>query len=89
MSDLNEFTLHFVFSFHFAGYFAFINTNSPRVQGDKARLLSPVYPDTLAECAQIWYHMYGSGIGTFNVFTYDLISEQYSDILFTKTGKSC
>ncbi|XP_072014819.1 MAM and LDL-receptor class A domain-containing protein 2-like [Amphiura filiformis] len=68
------------------GYFAYIETDTPQVQGDKARLLSPVYPDTTAECVQIWYHMFGTGIGTFNVFTYDTLTETYSDILYTRSG---
>ena len=44
------------------GYYAFIETSSPRVKGDYAYLIS----ETLSRddrCLSFWYHMYGDHIG--------------------------
>ena len=52
------------------GYYMYIETSSPRVQNDKARLLTHSYtpkPGSIS-CLQFWYHMYGSNIGTLNVY---------------------
>ena len=46
----------------------YIETSYPRKQGQKARLLSPSYTDNSDICVQFWYHMYGDGIGTLNVY---------------------
>ena len=46
----------------------FIETSAPRRQGDKARLMSPTYTDSTAICVKFWYHMYGNGVGTLNVY---------------------
>ena len=51
-----------------SGHYMYIETSAPRKQGDKARLMSPSYKDNSDICVQFWYHMYGSGIGTFNVY---------------------
>lgn len=46
----------------------YIETSAPRKPGDKARLKSPLYQDSGDICINFWYHMYGSGIGTLNVY---------------------
>ena len=52
----------------FVGHYMYIEASAPRKQGDKARLMSPTYTDNSAICVQFWYHMYGNGIGTLNVY---------------------
>jgi hypothetical protein len=50
----------------------YIETSYPQVQNDTARLISPEY--TVASggsCLQFFYHMWGSGTGTLNVFLKD------------------
>lgn len=42
--------------------------SSGRKPGDKARLTSPVYKDPGAVCVKFYYHMYGDGMGTLNVY---------------------
>jgi hypothetical protein len=46
----------------------YIESSNPRVQGDKARLSTPQYPPTNSMCLTFWYHMYGSDIGSLNVY---------------------
>ena len=46
----------------------YIEASLPHRNGDKARLLSPRYTDRQDMCVQFYYHMYGSGIGTLNVY---------------------
>ncbi|XP_046653524.1 cell wall integrity and stress response component 4-like isoform X2 [Daphnia pulicaria] len=58
-----------------AGHYLFIESSSPRVLNDTARLFSPVYgqPEASAVadegvCFSFWFHMYGSTTGQINVF---------------------
>ncbi|XP_074983129.1 MAM domain-containing glycosylphosphatidylinositol anchor protein 1 isoform X5 [Caretta caretta] len=46
------------------GYYMFIEASRPRVTGDKARLISPLYNITAKYfCVSFFYHMYGKHIG--------------------------
>ena len=48
-------------------------------------LMSPSYGHSgKAACVQLWYHMYGKGIGTLNIYqqTEDLMETR----IFTRTG---
>jgi len=53
----------------YAGYYMFIESSSPRMENDTARLYSPIYTSQLnasqPSCFIFWYHMYGSTTGTF------------------------
>ena len=46
----------------------YTEASSPRTRGDKARLISTTNPATTGSCLEFWYHMYGTDIGTLNVF---------------------
>lgn len=48
----------------------FIETSSPRRNGDKARFESEEFQPTgsSGRCLKFWYHMYGSSIGRLNVW---------------------
>lgn len=49
-----------------AGYYMFIEASRPRVTGDKARLISPLYNITAKYyCVSFYYHMYGKHIGEY------------------------
>jgi hypothetical protein len=53
------------------GAFAFIDASSPRRPNDVARIVSEEFPATDANsplCLRFWTHMYGSGIGSLNVY---------------------
>ena len=51
----------------------FTEASSPRVKDEKARLLSVVVPptDPGGNCFELWYHMWGSTMGTLNVYQND------------------
>ncbi|XP_069464862.1 MAM domain-containing glycosylphosphatidylinositol anchor protein 1 isoform X2 [Ambystoma mexicanum] len=62
------------FSETLEGYYMFIEASRPRVSGDKARLISPLYNVTgkppqyrSAYCVSFYYHMYGKHIGSLNI----------------------
>ena len=50
----------------FAGYYLYTETSSPRVQGDKATILTPYLNGP--QCMKFYYHMYGVDIGSLNIF---------------------
>ncbi|XP_032763737.1 MAM domain-containing glycosylphosphatidylinositol anchor protein 2 isoform X2 [Rattus rattus] len=59
------------------GFYMYIETSRPRLEGEKARLLSPVFsiapknpygPTNSAYCFSFFYHMYGQHIGVLNVY---------------------
>nr|XP_056709549.1 MAM domain-containing glycosylphosphatidylinositol anchor protein 1 isoform X1 [Euleptes europaea] len=52
------------------GYYMFIEASKPRVKGDKARLISPVYNITAKFCVSYYYHMYGKHIGFLNLWVH-------------------
>ncbi|KAJ8050465.1 MAM and LDL-receptor class A domain-containing protein 2 [Holothuria leucospilota] len=66
------------------GYYAYLET-SYGIAGDNARLLSPVYPYTDGDCFTMWYHMYGATIDTLNVYKYDLVTDEYTN-LFSRSA---
>ncbi|CAK8676682.1 unnamed protein product [Clavelina lepadiformis] len=49
------------------GFYMYIEASRPRVENDVARLLSPVMDPTDGACLEFYYHMFGVGIGDFNV----------------------
>lgn len=49
------------------GYYMYIETSSPRQQGDNAKLTSPWLQFSGSMCLKFYYHMYGTGIGTLKV----------------------
>uniref|UniRef100_A0A8C5PJ00 MAM domain containing glycosylphosphatidylinositol anchor 2 n=1 Tax=Leptobrachium leishanense TaxID=445787 RepID=A0A8C5PJ00_9ANUR len=59
------------------GFYMYIEASRPRMDGDKARLLSPVFniaqknpygSSNSVYCFSFYYHMYGRHIGALNVF---------------------
>uniref|UniRef100_A0AAQ5ZBT8 MAM domain containing glycosylphosphatidylinositol anchor 2a n=1 Tax=Amphiprion ocellaris TaxID=80972 RepID=A0AAQ5ZBT8_AMPOC len=57
------------------GFYMYIETSRPRLDGDKARLLSPTFNMNAKSsssgpsyCFSFYYHMYGKHIGALNVF---------------------
>ncbi|XP_069693713.1 uncharacterized protein [Periplaneta americana] len=74
------------------GYYMFIESSSPRMENDTARLYSPVYTSQLTasqpSCFTFWYHMYGATTGSLHVYIKPENVEFGGTLLprFTKTG---
>ena len=47
----------------------YIETSSPRVAGDNAKLELSVSGNGELSCLEFYYHMYGDTMGTLNVFS--------------------
>ena len=56
--------------FNFLGKYVYIETSRPGSTGHKAFLMSPMFDTSRAdgECFTFWYHMFGSGIGTLQIY---------------------
>ena len=55
----------YIWCFCIAGYYLYIESSSPRLLNDTARIYSPVYgaDSSSGGCFTFWYHMYGSSTG--------------------------
>ncbi|XP_072021860.1 uncharacterized protein [Amphiura filiformis] len=53
-----------------SGHYMYTETSSPRVAGDAARLISPLFPQNVGSraCINFWCHMYGTDMGTLRVY---------------------
>ncbi|XP_033109454.1 MAM and LDL-receptor class A domain-containing protein 1-like [Anneissia japonica] len=68
-----------------AGYYIYIETSSPRLPNDVAKVSTPRIRTPSSACLTFWYHMYGAHIETLNVLantTDGLISQQ----VWSKSG---
>ena len=55
-----------------SGVYMYMETSSPRTQGDRARIdsIKAIAPAT-GVCVRFWYHMYGAGMGSLTMHTGD------------------
>lgn len=51
-----------------SGTYAFIETSSPRKNGEIARLRSKMFSSTTGKCMSWWFHMYGATVANLNVY---------------------
>lgn len=51
----------------------YIETSSPRVAGDNAKLVFPVSGNKQPSCLKFYYHMYGNTMGSLTVFSGNLV----------------
>nr|CAD7407717.1 unnamed protein product [Timema poppensis] len=53
-----------------SGHYMYIESSSPRLENDTARLFSPVFGahDSQDACFSLWYHMYGATTGYLRVY---------------------
>ena len=66
--------------FSLAGYYVYIETSRPRIQGEIADLVSPQVSG--AQCVKFSYHMNGRNIGSLKVYQDTGVLNE----LFTKSG---
>ena len=70
LSYFHHYQYHYHYYYHaLAGYYMYIETSSPRRQGDNAILQVSVSGNGAAACLVFFYHMYGVTIGTLNVYS--------------------
>jgi hypothetical protein len=69
------------------GFYIYIETSSPTKPGWKAQLISEPFSDGNPGCLSFWFHMYGSTIGSLNVY---LLSDnrKNKDIIWTLSGST-
>ena len=53
----------------FSGYYLYIETSPPRVEGDNAKLELYASGNGELSCLEFYYHMYGDTMGTLTVFS--------------------
>ncbi|XP_013875971.1 MAM domain-containing glycosylphosphatidylinositol anchor protein 1 isoform X2 [Austrofundulus limnaeus] len=80
----------------FEGYYMYIEASRPRAQGDKARLLSPLFnvssvkgpkgSGRMPYCVSFYYHMKGKHIGTLNVLLRVRSIAPVDSVVWTKSG---
>ena len=66
------------------GHYLYIESSSPNHPGDKARLDSPQFPQTLGSCVTFWYSMNGNQIGTLSL--YKNVNGQRGNPIWSLTG---
>jgi len=67
------------------GHYMYIEASAQRL-GQRARIISPRYADQSAVCLKFYYHMYGDGIGIFNVYAKASGSTSLSRAIFSRSG---
>ncbi|KAM6919231.1 apical endosomal glycoprotein [Xenentodon cancila] len=66
------------------GHYYYLPSSIDDRAGQKALTSSPLYPTDKGSCVQLWYYMYGDGMGTLNVYQR---SEDGKEVLiFSQTG---
>ncbi|KAL4613096.1 MAM domain-containing glycosylphosphatidylinositol anchor protein 2 isoform X3 [Arapaima gigas] len=77
------------------GFYMYIETSRPRLEGEKARLLSPTFnvapknpygTTNSAYCFSFYYHMYGKHIGTLNAYLRQKSQTMLESPIWTLSG---
>ncbi|KAK1879509.1 MAM and LDL-receptor class A domain containing protein 1 [Dissostichus eleginoides] len=66
------------------GHYYFLSSSTHDLQGQTAKMSSPLYPAGKWVCVQLWYHMYGRGVGMLNV--YQQSEEGKEALIFSQSG---
>ncbi|KAL4238936.1 hypothetical protein ACF0H5_003640 [Mactra antiquata] len=68
-----------------SGKYVYIETSSPRIQGDYADLVSRILPSNQSKCLEMWYTMYGSDTGDLQVIIQDHCTNKTTTV-FSESG---
>ena len=71
------------------GHYMFIEASAPRKTGDKARLISALFQptsSTRSRCLQFYRHMFGTAIGTLNVYVKTGRGKAMESVIWTSSG---
>ncbi|XP_069366962.1 MAM and LDL-receptor class A domain-containing protein 2 [Paralichthys olivaceus] len=66
------------------GHYYYLPSSAADSTDQKAAMSSPLYPAGKGACVQLWYHMYGKGMGTLNV--YQQSEDRKEALIFSQTG---
>ncbi|XP_028831423.1 MAM and LDL-receptor class A domain-containing protein 1 [Denticeps clupeoides] len=66
------------------GHYYYLKSHG-HAPGHGARMASPLFPAEKGMCLQFWYHMFGHGIGTLNIYQQPSTQRDLS-LVFTQTG---
>ncbi len=70
------------------GYYAYIESSSPRKQGDKARIAKQYTGlSSGGSCLTFWYHMFGSHTGRLNVYVRPTASSSLGNSSWSMIGQ--
>ncbi|KAM8838449.1 MAM and LDL-receptor class A domain-containing protein 2 isoform 2-T2 [Synchiropus picturatus] len=67
-----------------AGHYYYLPSSGADRAGDTAVMSSPLYGEGKGVCVQLWYHMFGAGVGTLNV--YQRSENKQRHLVFSRTG---
>lgn len=66
------------------GHYYYLPSSAADHAGQTAVMFSPLYPAGKGACVQLWYHMYGKGMGTLNIYQQN--GEGKQSQIFSQTG---
>ncbi|XP_057713068.1 MAM and LDL-receptor class A domain-containing protein 1 [Corythoichthys intestinalis] len=66
------------------GHYYYLPSSNQDIAGQNAAMLSTAYPPGKVACMQMWYHMYGKGVGTLNI--YQQSEDGVRALIFSQTG---
>nr|XP_057907663.1 MAM and LDL-receptor class A domain-containing protein 1-like [Doryrhamphus excisus] len=68
------------------GHYYYLPSSNLDTDGQTAAMLSPFYKpnERNGGCVQIWYHMYGRGMGTFNIYQHS--QDGIRQLVFSQSG---
>ncbi|XP_039670520.1 MAM and LDL-receptor class A domain-containing protein 1 [Perca fluviatilis] len=66
------------------GHYYYLSSSTADCAGQTAKMSSPLYPAGKGACVQLWYHMYGKGMGMLNI--YQQSEEGKRALIFSQTG---
>ncbi|XP_058498690.1 MAM and LDL-receptor class A domain-containing protein 2 isoform X1 [Solea solea] len=66
------------------GHYYCLPSSAADRAGQTAAMSSPLFPTEKGACVQLWYHMYGKGMGTLNV--YQQSEDGKEALIFSQTG---
>ncbi|CAJ1072730.1 MAM and LDL-receptor class A domain-containing protein 2 [Xyrichtys novacula] len=66
------------------GHYYVLPSSEADLSGQTARMSSPLYPAGKGACVQLWFHMYGAGMGSLNI--YQQSEDEKQVLIFSETG---
>ncbi|KAL2097653.1 hypothetical protein ACEWY4_006860 [Coilia grayii] len=65
------------------GHYFYLQS-SIQLPANRAKMASPAFPSGKGKCLQFWYHMFGQGMGTLNVYQEPVEGE--ATVVFSRSG---